>query len=750
MARSSVINVLVNADPRKFVAGMKDAEGALGKLGGAAKGAAKMVGVLTAATGAAAAVFTKKAIDAASDFGESINAVNVVFGEASEGILGLADASARAVGLSSTEFNAFAVQFAGFTKQLADSDKDIVEVTDELTTRIADFASVMNLDVPEAAAVFQSSLAGQTEPIRRFGIDMSAAAVEAYALEQGLAASKEQIDEGIKVQARYGLLMEATAQTAGDFANTSDSLANQQRILAAEFENSKVRLGQHLLPAMEEFTGILLAHGIPALNNLIDHIGPRMGSAIGDTRANLALIRDRFYEVRDAADAMAASLRNRVNHEFERGQKFVEDYRTELSYAAGAIGGIVSALVAYQTATAAARGATLLMTGAQIALSAAMALSPWGLVALAVAAVVGALFALRLNYQDVADAAMGVFRDFQYGLRVIQSFVQDGLEWLSEQLQKLQPVLDAVGDFFNRMRDTIASAIGDAVDAIERNLGPLAQWFQDNVVATIEAAIEYFIILFQRIAQVVGPLLQTLASIVGDVITMITNTIVGFVDTVEPIFLIFWETLKAVVVTAFEAIENTIEVAFAVIRGIFEAGTALLKGDFSGVWEAIKGTVEDAMAAIGDFLETWWGTTIDFFKTIPALIDSAAAGMFDGIKNAFKEAVNFIIRGWNRLEFSIPGFSIGPIGYDGFTLGVPDIPLLADGGIVDRPTLAVIGEAGPEAVVPLDRMGGNGVGGSTYNISVQAGVGDPGTIGQAVVDAIAAYERRNGAGWRAA
>jgi hypothetical protein len=124
--------------------------------------------------------------------------------------------------------------------------------------------------------------------------------------------------------------------------------------------------------------------------------------------------------------------------------------------------------------------------------------------------------------------------------------------------------------------------------------------------------------------------------------------------------------------------------------------------------------------------------------------------MWDGIKNAFKEAINFIIRGWNRLEFRVPGFSIGPIGYDGFTLGVPDIPLLADGGIVNRATLAVIGEAGPEAVVPLDQIRGGGLGGPTYNITVQAGVGDPGMIGQSVVDAITAYERRNGAGWRAA
>lgn len=80
--------------------------------------------------------------------------------------------------------------------------------------------------------------------------------------------------------------------------------------------------------------------------------------------------------------------------------------------------------------------------------------------------------------------------------------------------------------------------------------------------------------------------------------------------------------------------------------------------------------------------------------------------MFDGIKSAFRAAINFIIDGWNGLQFKIPGFKIGPVGYDGFTLGVPDIPRLATGGIAMAPTLAVIGDNGGrgEAVIPLDKL----------------------------------------------
>jgi hypothetical protein len=104
-----------------------------------------------------------------------------------------------------------------------------------------------------------------------------------------------------------------------------------------------------------------------------------------------------------------------------------------------------------------------------------------------------------------------------------------------------------------------------------------------------------------------------------------------------------------------------------------------------------------------------------------------------------KGAINVIIRGWNKLEFKIPGFKIGPVGYSGFTLGLPDIPELAKGGIVTSPMLALIGESGSEAVIPLEKMGSMGMGGGT-TVTINVSGGDP----QAVVDALRRYMQLNG------
>jgi hypothetical protein len=109
-----------------------------------------------------------------------------------------------------------------------------------------------------------------------------------------------------------------------------------------------------------------------------------------------------------------------------------------------------------------------------------------------------------------------------------------------------------------------------------------------------------------------------------------------------------------------------------------------------------------------------------------------------------KAVANAIIGQVNDAFDRIANMAKGPLGGILPDIDVPNIPELAKGGIVTRPTLALIGEGrGPEAVIPLNRMGEFGMGGG-MNITVQTGVGDPVAIGKAVSDVLNAYNRRTG------
>lgn len=139
---------------------------------------------------------------------------------------------------------------------------------------------------------------------------------------------------------------------------------------------------------------------------------------------------------------------------------------------------------------------------------------------------------------------------------------------------------------------------------------------------------------------------------------------------------------------------------------------------FRNVVDAVFGFIKTAVSGSIDLIKGYFSTLLGFYK-----------GIFNGIATLWNNTVG-------KLSFKVPGWVPG-IGGKGFD--VPNIPMLANGGIVTSPTLALIGEAGPEAVVPLSRGNQYGMGGGDIYVTVQGG--DP----NAVVDALRRYQRQNGA-----
>lgn len=284
-AKKASISINLLADATKAKAGFAEAEKAADKfdvqLGNVAKTAINAFATREIVN------FAGSAIGQASDLAESANAVEVAFDDAADRILKLGENASTAVGLSATDFNQFAVQFSGFAKQLTSDEQDIVDVTEEISTRVADFASVMNLEVPDAASKFQSALSGSAEVLRPYGIDVSDAAVKQQALADGIWDGVGNMTESEKVMGRYRAIMEQTEQMAGDFANTSEGLANQQRILKAEFDNVKATVGEAMIPALESLMGAVkpVLEAFTALPDGMQQVGILGLAAVGGTKA---------------------------------------------------------------------------------------------------------------------------------------------------------------------------------------------------------------------------------------------------------------------------------------------------------------------------------------------------------------------------------------------------------------------------------------------------------------------------------
>lgn len=229
--------------------GMKRAGGPVGNLKNQL-GAFAGIGVAGAVAfaGAKMVAFANDAIKAASDLGESVNAVEKTFGSASDRVLRFGQIAASVAGLSAREFNSLATVTGSMLTNMGFSMDAAAGQSIRLTTRAADMASVFNVDVSEALEAVNAGLRGETEPLRRFGVSLSDAAVRAKAVELGLAETTAEVDKHGKAVATLELIYEQTAKTQGDFLQTSGSLANSQRIAAAAAENAGAAFGQALAP----------------------------------------------------------------------------------------------------------------------------------------------------------------------------------------------------------------------------------------------------------------------------------------------------------------------------------------------------------------------------------------------------------------------------------------------------------------------------------------------------------------------
>ena len=201
----------------------------------------------------------------------------------------------------------------------------------------------------------------------------------------------------------------------------------------------------------------------------------------------------------------------------------------------------------------------------------------------------------------------------------------------------------------------------------------------------------------------------------------------------------FDEHLMPIITPIINLVVRWFEYLWDQIQNVVDLVVALFQGDFAAAFDALKDIATTAV----DFM-------VDVFKDLPGLLFRAAVdglSLFASLGKQFGKAmINGLIEMWNKADINVPRFDVpdwipgvGGKGFGGFDL-LPDIPTLAAGGIVTGPTLAVLGEAGPEAIIPLDQGGGR-MGGAPMTVNVYLPVGSD---GDAVVRALQEYEARNG------
>lgn len=253
------------AEVTLIVKARDEATKVLGKVDSATKGlGSTFAGVGKAAllglgaAGLAVGAFAASAVSSASRLQESLSKVTVVFGEQADEIKAWADNSATAFGQSKQQALEAAGTFGNLFQAFGVGRSQAADMSTSLVELAADLASFNNTSVDEAIIALRSGLSGETEPLKRFGVALNDARLKNEALRMGLiATTTDALTPGARAQAAYALIMKDTALAQGDFARTSDGLANKQRILRAQFENVKATIGTALIPIFTALATVL-------------------------------------------------------------------------------------------------------------------------------------------------------------------------------------------------------------------------------------------------------------------------------------------------------------------------------------------------------------------------------------------------------------------------------------------------------------------------------------------------------------
>ena len=258
MADASTISVLIKARDMASDA-FQRVENNAGRMAGGIAKHRRAIGMGMTAMGGAMTGFAVLTVKAASDLEESMNAVNVIFTDGAKVIHKFGENSARSVGLSTAKFNELASVTGALLKDVGLPMEEVAGLTTDLAIRAADMASVMNTSVEDALSAVGQALRGETEAIRRYAGDVTDASLQNFALSEGIQKQVSEMTEQEKRLLRVSLIMEQTSNMAGDFANTSESLANRMRIAKAEFANVSAELGTALLPLVTQMVAKIQA-----------------------------------------------------------------------------------------------------------------------------------------------------------------------------------------------------------------------------------------------------------------------------------------------------------------------------------------------------------------------------------------------------------------------------------------------------------------------------------------------------------
>jgi len=654
--------------------------GALSKISKSVQSVGKiaLAGILggIAAIGAGIVGVANQAIPAASDLNESLNATSVVFGEAAYIVQDFGKKAADSAGLSEAAFNQLGATTGAMLQNFGLDAVDAAENTVLLGQRAADMASIFNTDVDEALTAINAGLRGEADPLERFGVSLSAAAVQAKAMELGLQDANGELSQSALTQARLALLYEQTDSIAGDFVNTSGDLANASRVQAARWENFMAKIGSFALPILNAFQGLFLDIG--------ERVFPLVESAIAPVAEVIQGIATAFTgfigALLDGTDPLTALSDMVYNLAVSLGMGKVEsallsmqfgDLLTKIQEIGSNIWEMISPVIESITNFVSWKD-VLIALGIAIASVVLPVIGSLVVSMLPIIATVGALVGAVALLRNAWESDWGGIRTNLTAwweetgrplLDLLRAWLEEKIPIAIETLKSfwvntLQPAIETVWNWLSTVLIPFLS-------------GTVFPWLKDKLTSalttlsnfwtnTLKPAIET---VWSWLSTVLIPFLRdTLFPWLSEKLTGAITTLSDFWEgTLKPAIETVWNFLNDDIIPLFESLWDLLEVtgglALEALAGLWEN---TLKPALDSVWDIIKTDLLPIFESLFGYIADELGPKIEWLSDT---VIAGAVTAFTDIKNA----IQFVIEKVKALIEKLQNLELPPV----FTPGSP-------------------------------------------------------------------------------
>lgn len=723
---------------------------------------AKMMAIGGTAAMATAGATLVKGMNLAGELEQNMGGSEAVFTKYAKQMQQTGIEAYSKMGLSQSDFLASANIMGSLYQGVGFSVKDSMTMTSESMQRAADVASIMGIDIESAMEAVNGMAKGNFTMMDNLGVAINDTAIGNYALAKGIDKSTAKMTTQEKVGLATQMFLEKTAQYAGNYAKENDTLSGSLQTAKAALSNfmsgastiddalaaglnfAKVtgRTASELAPKL--FIGILQAVQtlIPKIPSIISGLASGMANVLGEVFGK---------DVQAKFESLVGVIAGAFD-KLKQGFDFIVKYKDIFTPIAVGIGAIVGFLSAWNAVTTIA-------TAIQGAFNAVLSANP---IAILILAIVGLVAGLTY-----------FFTKTETGIAIWQSFTDFLINAWTMIKEKASEIWNAITEVFSTVWESVKQVFSTALEFISNLVTVgfmLIQSIIQGAMLVIQTVIQvYWNIIktvIQTVMNVISSIISAVWSVIGGTITNALNVIKNVITagwnivksvttTVFNVIKLFittvWNGIKTVIQTVINVIKNVVTTAWNGIKSVTTSVFNAIKSVASSVWNSIKSTIQSVVNAIKSVVSSVWNSIKSTTSSVFNSIKSTATSVWNGVKNAMitpieaaKNKISGIVNAikgfFSGMRLSIPKISLPPLPHfsltGSFSLKPPSVPKLgvqwyADGGIMQKAMafgmngndIMVGGEAGPEAILPLNRetLGGIGQGiASTMGYSQEA------------------------------